>query len=123
MGVSSGGSNGMRDINVFACAIQAPVIYARPSDEDSWDHITAIELSNFNVQYGYDKNMPDLPRATQSLIRNGWIEHTEFPGDLSNGQWEIEALSLENNTNALICHHARLVSTQLYNFIARLSQA
>lgn len=97
----------------YANGCQAPVIYARPSGEDSWDHITAIELSNFNVQYGYDENMLDLPRATQSLIRNGWIEHTEFPGDLSNGQWEIEALSLEDNTNALICHHTRLVSTQL----------
>jgi len=51
-----------------------------------WDHSTAVELSNANFQYGYGDATLVMPRMTQGMIRNVWIEHTRFPGDLSNGQ-------------------------------------
>ncbi|WP_456310199.1 phage tailspike protein [Serratia proteamaculans] len=73
-----------------------------------WDHSTAIELSNFNAQYCTDGKVLNLQRCGQSLIHNGWIEHTEFPGDISNGQWIIDALSLETCKNPLIAHNSRL---------------
>lgn len=63
----------------------------------SWDHSTALELSNFNLQHGFGTNASIYaPRATQCFIYNGWIEHTEHAGDLSNGQWLIDGLDLEN---------------------------
>jgi len=99
----------------YAGQCSETVIYGRWSGrtEGAWDHLTAIELSNFNVQYGSKAPMLDLPRATQCFIHNGWIEHTEFPGDISNGQWTITGLSLENNGSPLKCYHSRIVSTQL----------
>ncbi|WP_034915881.1 MULTISPECIES: phage tailspike protein [Erwinia] len=74
----------------------------------NWDHSTAIELSNFNVQYCTKGKVLNLPRCTQSIIHNGWIEHSEFPGDLSNGQWIVDALSLEACKNPLNAHCSRL---------------
>lgn len=79
----------------------------------NWDHSTAIELSNFNVQHCSKGMALNLPRCTQSIIHNGWIEHTEFPGDLSNGQWIVDALSIETCPNPLIAHHSRLNMRQI----------
>jgi len=73
-----------------------------------WDHSTAIELSNFNAQHCKGGKVLNLPRCSQSIIHNGWIEHSEFPGDISNGQWIIDALSLEDCKNPLIAHNSRL---------------
>ncbi|WP_051937274.1 hypothetical protein [Erwinia sp. 9145] len=90
------------------------VIYATWSDNPSgkWDHITAIELSNFNIQYCTKKPAIDLQRAGQSVIWNGWIEHTEFPGNIANGQWTLNALSIEDCQNALACHYSRIINIQ-----------
>lgn len=74
----------------------------------SWDHITAIELTNFNVQNCSTMPVFDLQRAGQSLISNGWIEKTEFPGNLSNGQWIIDAFSMEDCTNPMYCAYSRM---------------
>ncbi|WP_017346610.1 hypothetical protein [Pantoea sp. A4] len=73
-----------------------------------WDHSTAIELSNFNAQHCSGGKVLNLPRCSQSIIHNGWIEHSEHPGDISNGQWIIDALSLEDCKNPLIAHNSRL---------------
>ncbi|WP_067708456.1 MULTISPECIES: phage tailspike protein [unclassified Erwinia] len=73
-----------------------------------WDHSTAIELSNFNAQYCTKGMVLNLERCGQSLIHNGWIEHSEHPGNISNGQWIIDALSLETCPNPLIAHNSRL---------------
>ena len=99
----------------YANRCSGSVVYGRWSDRaaGSWDHLTAIELTNFNIQYGTKSEMIDLQRATQCIINNGWIEHTEFPGNISNGQWTIQALNLEDNTNPLKCHHTRIISTML----------
>lgn len=78
-----------------------------------WDHSTAIELSNFNAQYCTVGKVLNLQRCGQSLIHNGWIEHSEFPGDISNGQWIIDALSLETCKNPLIAHNSRLNMRQI----------
>lgn len=66
-----------------------------------WDHQTAIELRNFNVQGFTGPGVFILPRATQSLIYNGWIEHTENPGNLSDGHWTIDNFSMESCTNKM----------------------
>jgi amylovoran biosynthesis protein AmsF len=79
-----------------------------------WDHSTAIELSNFNIQncckvFGKVFN---LPRCTQSIMHNGWIEHCPNPGDISNGQWILDALSLEDCANPLNAQNSRLNQRQ-----------
>lgn len=78
-----------------------------------WDHSTAVELSNANFQYGYGDATLVMPRMTQGLIRNVWIEHTRFPGDLSNGQWIIDALSVEDCANPLMLNNSRVQIRQL----------
>ncbi|WP_336803638.1 amylovoran biosynthesis protein AmsF [Erwinia aphidicola] len=78
-----------------------------------WDHSTAIELSNANFQYGYGDATLMMPRVTQGVLRNVWIEHTRAPGDLNNGQWLIDALSLEDCSSPLILDHARVQLRQL----------
>ncbi|CAO97027.1 hypothetical protein [Erwinia tasmaniensis] len=78
-----------------------------------WDHSTAIELSNANFQHGYADATLMMPRVTQGILRNVWIEHTRFPGDLNNGQWLMEALSLEDCDNPLILDNARVQIRQL----------
>jgi len=74
----------------------------------AWDHSTAIELSNFNAQHCSGGMVLNLPRCSQSIIHNGWIEHSEHPGDISNGQWIIDALSLEDCKNPLNARNSRL---------------
>lgn len=91
------------------------VVHATWSDTSfhSWDHSTAVELTNFNIQQCTgDIPIFDLQRCTQSIIRNGWIEHSTTPGDLSNGQWVIEALSMEDCDTPLNLTYSRYVMTQ-----------
>ncbi|WP_455813139.1 hypothetical protein [Pseudomonas graminis] len=78
-----------------------------------WDHSTAIELSNANFQSGYGDATLMMPRVGQGLIRNVWIEHTRFPGDFNNGQWLVDALSLEDCANPLNMDNARVQIRQL----------
>lgn len=90
------------------------VVYARWSDQQAgaWDHSTAIELTNFNIQFSNRRPALDLPRCTQSFIYNGWIEHSKYPGDLTNGQWTIEGLAIESSTNPLKLGYCRALIIQ-----------
>jgi len=91
------------------------VVYGHWSGQvqGKWDHITAIELCNFNIQRSTGPNPAiDLQRAGQSAIYNGWIEHTEYPGNISYGQWSIEAFNMETCPNPMRCYRARIVNQQ-----------
>ncbi|WP_158784440.1 amylovoran biosynthesis protein AmsF [Pantoea sp. BAV 3049] len=79
----------------------------------SWDHSTAIELSNANFQTGYGDATLYMPRVTQGVLRNVWIEHTRFPGNMSEGQWLVDALSLEDCANPLNMLNGRVQIRQL----------
>lgn len=79
----------------------------------NWNHSTAIELSNANFQYGYGDATLYMPRTTQGLIRNVWIEHTLNPGNLTDGQWIIDALSVESSVNPLHLKNSRVLFRQL----------
>lgn len=98
----------------YASYCSASFLYATWSGatSGSWDHTTAIELSNFNIQYCTVENAIDCVRATQSLIRNGWIEHTEYPGNFSEGQWIFDVLSLEDCKNPLYAQYCHLIEKQ-----------
>lgn len=98
----------------YSRGCQDSIVYARWSDQarGAWDHSTAIELSNFNLQGSTKKPVLDLPRCTQSFIRNGWIEHSEFAGDLTNGQWVIEGLAIESTTHPLKLGYCRATIIQ-----------
>ena len=64
----------------------------------NWDHPTAVELTNFNIQDCTTVPTFSMPRCLQSLIRNGWIERS-YGGDFTDGHWLVESLSVENCTN------------------------
>lgn len=59
----------------------------------NWNHTTAVELTNFNCQ-----NCPgavlNMQRCLQAMIYNGWMERCN-PGDISQGHWVVQNLSLE----------------------------
>lgn len=74
----------------------------------SWNHSTALELTNFNIQNHRVGKVFDLQRCTQALIRNGWIEHSDNPGNLSGGHWTIENLSMEDCNSKLKVSCAQL---------------
>lgn len=78
-----------------------------------WDHSTAIELSNANFQYGYGDSTLYMPRVTQGVMSNVWIEHSRFPGTLNDGQWIIDALSIEDCDNPLDLSNGRVQIRQL----------
>lgn len=78
-----------------------------------WDHATAIELTNANFQTGYGDGTLMMPRVTQGVINNVWIEHTRNPGDLSEGQWLIDALSIETCAQPLKLRNSRVQFRQL----------
>lgn len=78
-----------------------------------WDHSTAIELTNANFQTGYGDATLYMPRVTQGILRNVWIEHTRFPGDLSDGGWTIDTLNLEDCANPFNMNNGRVQIRQL----------
>ncbi len=116
------GGRGLDLIDTLDCKIDQfygthckdSVIYARWSGQKqgAWDHSTAIELTNFNIQYSTRRPALDLPRCTQSFIYNGWIEHSEYPGDLTNGQWTIEGLAIESTSHPLRLGYCRALILQ-----------
>jgi len=97
----------------YATKCQDSLIRNRWSNAEngSWYHTTAIELSNFNIQnHGGDNPALDIPKCTQSFIKNGWIEHCNNPGTLVNGQWLIDGLSLEGNKLPFDLSYAQIIS-------------
>ncbi|WLS77343.1 amylovoran biosynthesis protein AmsF [Erwinia pyri] len=78
-----------------------------------WDHSTAVEITNANFQTGFGDATLYMPRVTQGVLHNVWIEHTRFPGTLSEGQWIVDALSLEDCANPLDMSNGRVQLRQL----------
>lgn len=64
----------------------------------NWNHPTAVELTNFNIQDCTDVAVFSMPRCLQSLIRNGWIERS-YGGNFTDGHWLVESLSVESCAN------------------------
>ncbi len=59
----------------------------------NWNHTTAVELTNFNCQ-SCTGAVLNMQRCLQAMIYNGWMERCN-PGDISQGHWVIQNLSLE----------------------------
>ncbi|WP_130834154.1 glycosyl hydrolase family 28-related protein [[Erwinia] mediterraneensis] len=78
-----------------------------------WDHSTAIEISNCNFQTGYGDATLYMPRVTQGIMRNVWIEHTRNPGDLSDGGWTIDTLNIEDCGTPFNLNNARVIMRQI----------
>lgn len=116
------GGRGLDILDTLDCKIdqwyardcQNSLIYAHWSNNPNgkWDHSTAIELSNFNIQRNKAQPAIFAPRCTQALMRNGWIEHSSDPGDISNGQWILEALSIEACETPLKMAYCRTITLQ-----------
>lgn len=97
----------------YASKCSGDVIKGYWSDREAggWNHMTAVELTNFNVQSCTLGKVLNLPRCTQSFIYNGWIEHSDNPGDLSNGGWIIDGLQIEDcKGSPLKLTYARLIN-------------
>lgn len=78
----------------------------------TWDHSTAIELTNVNSQRHKgstaDKCAFFIPRVTQGLMSNVWIEDAIHPMNLSEGEWIIDSINCERCTNPVLAQYAKL---------------
>ncbi|PPC72810.1 amylovoran biosynthesis protein AmsF [Pantoea sp. ICBG 985] len=83
------------------------------SPNGKWDHSTAIEVCNCNFQTGYGDATLYMPRVTQGIMRNVWIEHTRNPGDLSDGAWSIDTLNIEDCGTPFNLNNARVIMRQI----------
>jgi len=89
-------------------------VLASGTTSGGWNHSTAVELTNFNIQHHLCEESQQgalfIPNCGQSLIWNGWIEHCTYPGNLTLGQWNIHSLSMETNTNPLYMSQSRFMN-------------
>lgn len=101
---------------IYGSKIFGAVLEAKWSNtkEAGWNHSTAVRLENGNFQYGYGPAVLDMPRMTQAFMKNIWIEHTRFPGNLNDGQWVFEGNSIESSDNPLNLANTRCVINGFY---------
>lgn len=89
------------------------------SGELSWDHSTAIEISNSTIQSFVGTSDQDgvffIPHCTQAMMWNVWIEFCDYPGNLTNGEWALHSLAMESNTNPLYMGQTRLAQYSCSN--------
>ena len=88
------------------------VIKILPSETATWTISTAIELSNFNIQYhkGGSSAKPAIlaPLSYYGLITNGWIEHSDYPANIAYGMWNINSFAIESTTYPVYAYMARV---------------
>ncbi|BAN99556.1 AmsF protein [Plautia stali symbiont] len=83
------------------------------SPNGKWDHSTAIEICNCNFLTRYGDATLYMPRVTQGIMRNVWIEHMRNPGDLSDGAWSIDTLNIEDCGTPFNLNNARVIMRQI----------
>ncbi|MFW3388111.1 hypothetical protein ACN9KM_19225, partial [Kocuria sp. CPCC 205274] len=79
----------------------------------AWDHTTAIELTNCNFETGYLQPMLYMPRAAQSMMKNIWLQNSEYGGNLTNGHWMIDSFNYETNLNTIDARSSRIILRHL----------
>lgn len=85
-----------------------------PSDTSAggWVTSTAIELSNFNIQYHLSGSSAKpailAPLSYYGVINNGWIEHSDYPANIAYGMWNINSLAIESTTNPVYAYMSRI---------------
>lgn len=89
------------------------------SGELSWDHSTAIEISNCTLQHFSAESDQGgvffIPNCTQAMMWNVWIEYCDYPGNLTNGEWALHSLAMESNVNPLYMGQTRLAQYSCSN--------
>lgn len=89
------------------------------SGELSWDHSTAIEISNSTFQsYVADSDQQSLlfiPNCTQAMMWNVWIEFCNYPGNITLGEWALHSVAMESNDNPLYAGQCRLATYSCSN--------
>lgn len=92
----------------YSCA--GSILKGRWDNEVSlaWDHNTAIAIRDCNFNGSTGMHALDLPRVMQGRMDNVWFQDCDKPADLSQGQWDINTLCLENPSNPIYGKYARL---------------
>lgn len=96
---------------VYSYRGKAAFIWGTWSNENpgAWDHLTAIEISNFNFGNHTNEYAVSLIRAGQSLMTNGWFDKCEYPFDISQGGWTLDRVTMENATNPAATKYAKII--------------
>lgn len=76
--------------------------------DGSWDHSTAMQISNANFTGMTKKHVIFSPRNEQCLMSNVWFQTCEYPGDISQGGWSLYDVSIEGCTHPIYTKYAKL---------------
>lgn len=98
---------------VYSYRGKAAFIWGTWSNENpgSWDHLTAIEISNFNFGNHTGEYAVSLIRTGQALMTNGWFDHCEYPFDISQGGWILTRVTQENAVYPAATKYAKIIQT------------
>lgn len=98
---------------VYSYRGKAAFIWGTWSNENpgSWDHLTALEISNFNFGSHTNEYAVSLIRAGQAIMNNGWFDHCEYPFDISQGGWVLNRVTMENAKNPAATKYAKIIQT------------
>lgn len=94
---------------IYTNRTAAPFITAGWSNQAyaSWDHSTALELTNSNFQLAMAPVIY-APRCAQSIFDNVWFEHSSIPFDINNGHFRLFNVSVEDCVYNPVAWKARL---------------
>ena len=84
------------------------------ADGTYWDHPRHVEISNVNIQQSYGwPGAINAPRMEQGKLHNIWIEKSRAPGDISGGNWVIDALNIEATLLPLVMNGTEYIGRQI----------
>lgn len=78
----------------------------------SWDHPTAIELSNANLENHTGEYAFSSIRAGQSEMNNVWFDRNERGFDISQGGWVLKNVTQENSVYPSAIQYTKLTTIQ-----------
>lgn len=78
----------------------------------AWDHPTAIELSNGNIENHTGEYAVSAIRAGQSEMNNVWFDRNERGFDISQGGWVLKNVTQENSVNPSSIQYTKLTQIQ-----------
>lgn len=78
----------------------------------AWDHPTAIELSNGNIEAHTGEYAVSCIRAGQSEMNNVWFDRNERGFDISQGGWVLKNVTQENSQIASAFQYSKVTRIQ-----------
>lgn len=98
---------------IYTYSNRAAFLWVTWSNESpgSWDHPTAIEITNCNFTSQKNEYAISAIRCTQSIMHNVWCDQCEWTFDVSQGGWTWDNVIIEGATNPVAAKYVKLTQT------------